>query len=289
MISPDADEQDASAAATPGPRSRRVRSVDHAIDVMQVIAAAPRGLGLADIAGRSGMSKAAVYHLLATLETRRFVTRDPVTGAYRLDWGLYELGSSVANSVEVTRVARHYLDGLASETSEFVLLGILDEDSVLYLDRGEAPSPFRVTANTGRRFPLHATASGKVLLAFGADPVFYDRVLHERLPALTSATITDPELLRHELDRSRRRGFATCWQEGEVGLCSVAMPVHDYRGRAVAALTIVGMSTRLNQQTVQQHLPPLTAAVHAIEERLGYQPTARRDWESRRGGAHRSI
>lgn len=274
MVVSDVHAADATPASAEA-RSRRVKSVDHAVDVLQALGAASSGLSLADVARESGMSKAAVYHLLATLETRRFVARDPETGVYRLDWGLYELGSSVASGTEVTRVARHYLDRLASETSEFVLLGILDEGSVLYLDRGESPSPFRVTANTGRRFPLHATASGKVLLAFCADRALYDRVLREPLPAITSATITNPDLMRRELDRSRRRGFATCWQEGEVGLSSVAMPVHDHRGRTVAALTIVGMSTRLNAGTVRQHLVPLTTAVHAIEERLGYSPTGK--------------
>lgn len=257
-------------------RSRRVKSVDHAVDVLQALGKRRDGASLADLARSTKMSKAATYHLLATLETRRFVARDPDTALYRLDWGLYELGSTVVNGVELTRVARHFLDGLASETSEFVLLAIVDEDSVLYLDRGDAPSPFRVTANTGRRFPLHSTASGKVLLAFSTDQAMYERVLHGDLPKMTVATITDPEILRKELDQTRRRGFATCWQEGEVGLCSVAVPIHDHQGRITAALTIIGMSTRLNADTVGQHLLPLRAAARAIENRLGYPPSAAR-------------
>lgn len=241
---------------------------------MQILGAAKRGLGIGDIAHRSGMSKTAVYHLLGTLETRHLVARDPDSGAYRLDWALYELGSSVVQSVEVSRIARHYLDLLAAQTDEFVLLGILEGESVLYLDRGEAPSSFRVTANTGRRFPLHATASGKALMAFSADNDLIERTLRGPLPKMTSATITDPELMRRELAQARRRGFATCWQEGEVGLCSIAMPVHDHRSRVVAALTIVGMSVRLNNLTIRQHLSPLRSAVRAIESRLGYTPPA---------------
>lgn len=257
-------------------RSRRVKSVDHAVDVLQALGKKRDGASLADLARSAQMSKAATYHLLATLESRRFVARDPDTALYRLDWGLYELGSTVVNGVELTRVARHFLDGLASETSEFVLLAILDEDSVLYLDRGDAPSPFRVTANTGRRFPLHSTASGKVLLAFSTDQTICERVLRGDLPKMTAATITDPEVLRRELDQTRRRGFATCWQEGEVGLCSIAVPIRDHQGRTAAALTIIGMSTHLNAETAGQHLVPLRAAARAIENRLGYSPFAAR-------------
>lgn len=256
-------------------RSRRVRAVDHAVDVLEVLGKSEHGLGLSDIARRSGMSKTAAYHLLCTLETRRFVARDPASGAYRLDWALYELGSNVVHSVDLTRVARHYLDRLAAQMGEFVLLGILDGESVLYLDRGEAPSAFRVTADTGRRFPLHATASGKVLLAFCAEKGLIERTLEGPLERITSATITDPELMRRQLAQVRRRRFATCWQEGEVGLCSIAAPVRDHRGQVIAALTVVGLSARLNAQTTQQHLSPLRSAVGAIEARLGYPPQGR--------------
>lgn len=270
-------------AAEPDQRSRRVKAVDHAVDVLQILGAADHGLGVSDIARRSGMSKTAVYHLLCTLETRRFVARDLDSGAYRLDWALYELGSNVVHSVELTRIARHYLDQLAAQTAEFVLLGILEGESVLYLDRGEASSSFRVTANTGRRFPLHSTATGKVLLAFCADNELIERTLGGPLPKTTSATITDPEMMRREIAQVRRRGFATCWQEGEVGLCSIAMPVHDHRSRVVAALTIVGMSARLNYGTTQQHLIPLRSAVRAIESRLGYVASTGRDDSAVRG------
>lgn len=258
-------------------RSRRVKAVDHAIDVLQILGTVERGLGVSDIARRSGMSKTAVYHLLCTLETRRFVARDPDTGSYRLDWALYELGSNVVHSVELTRIARHYLDHLATQTAEFVLLGILDDESVLYLDRGEATSNFRVTANTGRRFPLHCTATGKVLLAFSTDNELVERTLRGPMSKMTDDTITDPQKMRREIAQVRRSGYATCWQEGEVGLSSIAVPVHDHRGRVLAALAIVGVSARLNDATAQQHLVPLRSTVRGIESRLGYVASRKTD------------
>lgn len=251
-------------------RSRRVRSVDHAIDVLEILGATERGLGVSDIARRCGLSKAATHHLLGTLETRRIVTRDPDSGHYRLDWALYELGSKVVHGVHLTQVARHYLDQLASQIEESVLLSILDGESVLYLDRGEAPAGLRLIADAGRRSPLHSTASGKALLAFAADSSLIERILSGPLPRVTSATITDPQRMRRELALVRQRGFATCWQEGEVGLCSIAMPARDHRGQVVAVIAIVGTSSRLNSRTVQQHVPALRATVRSIESRLGW-------------------
>lgn len=256
------------------PRGRRIRAVDHAIDVLETMGAAGRPMGVSEIARQTNLSKAAVHHLLATLETRRFVMRDTDSALYKLSWALYELGSNVVRDIDVSRIARPYLDKLAVETGESVLLGILDEHSVLYLDRGEAPAGLQMRANAGRRSPLHATASGKVLLAFANDSLLLDEILSGPLERLTKTTITDPSILRYELAEARRRGYATCWQEREIGLCSVGVPLRDYRGSVVAALTVAGPSIRLTTLTFQQHLGPLMATACRIEAHLGARSRA---------------
>ena len=256
------------------PRTRRIRAVDHAIDVLEAMSAASRPVGVSEIARQTGLSKATVHHLLATLETRRFVMRDADSALYKLSWALYELGSNVVRDIDVSRIARPYLDKLAVETGESVLLAILDEHSVLYLDRGEAPAGLQMRANAGRRSPLHATASGKVLLAFANDSLLLDEVLSGPLERLTKTTITDPSILRYELAEARRRGYATCWQEREIGLCSVGVPLRDYRGSVVAALTVAGPSIRLTTFTLQQRLGPLMATACRIEAHLGARSPA---------------
>lgn len=260
----------------PVTRVRRIQAVDHAIDVLEALSAAGRPIGVSELARQTGLSKAAMHHLLATLETRRFVMRDADSTLYKLSWALYELGSNVVRDVDVSRVARPYLDKLAAQTGESVLLGILDGHSVLYLDRGEAPAGLQMRANAGRRSPLHATASGKVLLAYAVDGTLVDEILSGRLERLTKTTITDPSALRHELAGVRRRGYATCWQEREVGLCSVGIPLRDYRGIVVAVLTVAGPATRLTARTLQHHLGPLTATAHRIEAHLGASDHDRR-------------
>lgn len=266
------------AAAVPVTRrTRHVQSVEHAIDVLQALMRAPDGLGVSAIAERVGLSKATVHHLLGTLASRRFVVRDPAGAQYRLSWGLYELGTAVVQRVELTRVARQYLDRLAAQTGESALLGLLDGDSVLYLDRGEAPSGYRVVANAGRRCTLHSTASGKVLLALSQDPQLLKRVVARPLPRLTRNTITDPNQLRRELARVRSQGYATCWQEDEVGFCSLAVPVRDYRGVAIASLAIAGPSVGRDAQMIQESLVPLRSAAHMIGAELGRRPGSSED------------
>jgi IclR family acetate operon transcriptional repressor len=249
--------------------ARRIRAVDHAVDVLEALAQAGHPCGVTEVARRTGLSKATAHHVLATLAARRLLMRAPDSPLYQLGWGLYELGSRVAQGVDLTRVARAYLDQLATDTNESVLLGILDEESALYLDRGEPPTGLRMVANAGRRGPLHATASGKVLLAFAAPPELTQALLDRQLPAYTDNTITDPATLRQQLATIREQGFATCWQEREVGLCSVAVPLRDYTTKVIACLTIAGPATRLTSRSLGAHLPPLQRAAQQIEARLG--------------------
>jgi DNA-binding IclR family transcriptional regulator len=238
------------------------------MDVLQVLTEAPDGLGVSAIAERVGLSKATVHHLLSTLASRRFVVRDQTGAQYRLSWGVYELGAAVVRRIDLTRIARHYLDRLATQTGESVLLGLLDGDSVLYLDRGEAPSGFPVVANAGRRCNLHSTASGKVLLAFSQDPKLLQRVVAHPLTRLTRNTITDPDHLRRELANVRWQGFATCWQEDEVGFSSLAVPVRDFRGGVIASLAVAGASIGKSTQTTRESLTLLRSAAHMIGTEL---------------------
>ena len=256
--------------ADPAPRQRRVKAVEHALDIMECLAAAGGAVGVSDLARQTGLSKATVYHLLTTLESRRMVMREPDSAAYRLGWALYEMGIGVARGAAVSRVARPFLDRLAVETGESVLLGVLDNDAVLYLDRGDAPSGFHMVAAAGGRSPLHSTASGKLLLSYaGEDEI--ERYLAGPLESFTPNTLTDPKLLRKQFAEIRAQGYATCWQERELGLCSMAVPLRDHTGAAIASLTLAGPAGRLTEDSVDAHLEPLRASAGEIEELLGYR------------------
>jgi IclR family transcriptional regulator, KDG regulon repressor len=251
------------------PRKRRVQAVEHAIDILECLATSGGGLGVSEISRRTGLSKATVYHLLATLEGRRMVMREPASASYRLGWALYEMGIGVARASEVSRIARPFLDRLAVETGESVLLGVIDEGSVLYLDRGDAPSGFHMVAAAGGRSPLHSTASGKLLLACAGSEEA-ERYLSGELQSFTPNTITDPGALRTQLAEIREQGYATCWQERELGLCSVAVPLRDHTGAAVASLTLAGPAGRLTPESVEAHLEPLRMAAIEIDALLGF-------------------
>ena len=240
----------------------------HAVDVLHHLSEADRPLGVSELARRTNLNKATVFHLLSTLQARHLVAQDPETSCYQLSWGLYALGASMTRTHSVPQAVRGKLEGLAQTTGETVLVGILDEGTVLYLDRAESPSGLAMVANIGRRAPLHAVATGKVLLAH--SPVSdVEELLASNLPRFTPTTITNPDELRRQLEAVREQGFARCWQEHEAGVSSVSVPVRDYTGSVVAALTIAGPATRLTARALRRQLVPLRQTAEAIQARLG--------------------
>ncbi|WP_442213780.1 IclR family transcriptional regulator [Specibacter sp. RAF43] len=249
---------------------RTVQSVARASQLLKALGRLSRPTSLSDLSRRVNLSKPATYNLLKTLEVEGLISKD-AQARYQLSWGMYELGTAVVRSVDLTRLARFHLDRLAKETGQAVLLGILDEESVLYLDRGQSDSAFSMTANTGRRSPLHSNASGKVLLA-GESPEYVAAVLGKGLKAYTSRTITGAEELRSVLQKVNSRGYATCWEERELGLSSISVPVRNHTGAVQAAMTIAAPSNRLNSTTLSKFLFPLQKEAAAISEKMGWFP-----------------
>ena len=175
----------------------------------------------------------------------------------------------VASTLGLPRTtAGFHLDRLAEETGEAVLLSILDGESVLYLDRGQSTESFTMVANVGRRSPLHTNASGKVLLAH-QDQQFVASVLGKPLHANTPSTVCNPRELEAQLLDARRDGYATCWQEQELGLCSIAVPIFDYTGKACAAMAIAGPAERVSKQSVTGLVQRLHEEAQQISARLG--------------------
>jgi DNA-binding IclR family transcriptional regulator len=264
----DAPEAVLGASGQPGPRV--VRSVSRAMGLLKALAAESRPMSLTDLARTAGLSRPSTFHMLRTLELEGFISKTPA-GSYQLDWGLYELGSSVVRSTELTRVARVHLDRVAEASGEAVLLSILDGDSVLYLDRGQAVESFSMVANMGRRNQLHTNASGKVLLAHQSEQ-FISRVLDHGLVAKTHATLREPQMLSESLSATRLKGHATCWEEDEVGLGSVAVPVRDYTGGVCAAMAIAGPIQRVNARTESGLVELLYEGAVRVSAALGASP-----------------
>jgi IclR family transcriptional regulator, acetate operon repressor len=248
--------------------SRRVQSVDRAFDVLDVLASGPQRIS--DIAEATGTSKAAVHHILATLEARRIVAQERDSFRYRLAWGIYELGAKVLRDAGLNTLVAPSLSALAEAVGETTLFNVEDSGSSLVLMRGESKTSTLVANNApGKRVPLHATASGKVMLAFKPSVL---ETLPEDLPRFTPRTIVSRHALAAQVERVRQRGYATSWDEHEVALSSLAVPLFDRNADFMGSLTIAAPSGRLNRRSFRTQLQALLSARDEIHALTGGSP-----------------
>lgn len=252
-------------------RSRRtVRAVSHAVHLLRELAGPRPDQSLTDLAAAIGLSTTSTYHLLSTLSDEGLVAHRPGSG-YTLGWGLFELGTAVSAARSLRTAARLEMDRLASVTNAVVLLAVLDDTDVVYLDRGDGSGVVGSVANVGRRARAHITASGKLLAAF-APVAIQERLLTGPLPAATTNTITDPTKLRSELARIRRRGYATSWEEGEPGINSLAVPIRGATGTVLAAVNLTAPARRLTQRSLRAHRDVLMMCSERISVAMGFTP-----------------
>ncbi len=228
------------------------------------------GANLTDLSRELGLPKSTVHRLLVNLRHRGFIEEEPNRN-YRIGLRLFSVGSQAMVGNDLRRRARPFLEELVAHAGEAAYLAIADQDEVLYLDRIEGPQPIRGASPVGARRPLHATAVGKVLLAYmSADEV--EQVIAQRgLVRLSPSTITDVPTLRSRIDIVRQRGFEVDRGEYEEGLSCIAVPVFAPGGRAAAAVGVSGPTWRITQARIPSIVEMTRRAGTGLSRELGYR------------------
>jgi len=199
------------------------------------------------------------------------LSRNPETGKYRLGVDLIGLAAQVASYIDIREVARPILRELVQNCQETANLSVLDAGQVVNLEQFIPPNyQVKNIGWVGRRMDLHASAAGRVLLAYMPEDRI-ERHVHARLERYTPATMTDPDALRQSLRVIRERGFAVVEEELEAGLNVIAAPVFDHKGQAVAAVSIAGPAYRVTPAVFHELAGQLRQSADAISRRLGYR------------------
>jgi len=130
--------------------------------------------------------------------------------------------------------------------------------------------PVRFLTHIGKRNPAYCTSSGKVLLAFSDDEIV-ESVINKGLQKFNKNTVADPEQLRTYLKKVRKDGFAYSVEEFLEGVNSVAAPIYEYRGKVIAALTVVGPKQRIQTHKIPTLSKKVIQAAKEISEKMGYR------------------
>jgi len=238
--------------------SESVRAVERALEILLCFTRETPELSMSQIAEQVGMHKSTVHRLLATLERKRFVERDPLTGIYRPGIRLFQMAYLTLEGNDLRQLAKPLLRQLCEKHGENVNLAVLNEAEVVYLEVIESSQRVKLAAVTGQRLPAFCTASGKAILAFMTDEAVR-QVLARGMPEYTRCTISNQDSFFENLLNARKLGFAMSDQEFEEGINAVAAPILDGSNHPVASISIAGPSFRLSRERMLE-LGPLVKA-----------------------------
>jgi sugar lactone lactonase YvrE/DNA-binding IclR family transcriptional regulator len=240
--------------------------------LLEVIGEHPTPPRFRDLQAATGLPKGTLARMLNTLVLFRLVRHEESDMTYRLGHRLFELAHHVWESFDMRGAAAPILDRLAEETRETAALVAIDNDEALYIDQRSRGGAFGFRIEIGRRAPLHCTAGGKAMLAFAVphkQRALLDGVALERF---TARSLVEPDALAADLALAKARGYAISQEEHVAGVSSVAAPVFDHTGAAVAAIGVFGPASRLTSDRLHTTGRDLMAAARQISGNIGATP-----------------
>jgi len=260
---------------SPGPRGRTreghsgVQSVDRAITVLEILAREGQA-GVTEVAAEIGVHKSTAFRLLAALEERDLVEQNSERGSYRLAFGILRLASAIPTRIDLTRQAQPVVDELAAKLDETVNLAVVQEHYAVNVQQARGSAAVTSWNWVGQLTPLHATSSGKVLLAHMPADRRLEILRTAGQPRLTEHTITDRDELLAQLDEVREGALGTAFEEMEIGLNAASVPVRDHTGSVVGALSVAGPAFRFGRAEIEAAEADLRDAGDTIGHRMGW-------------------
>jgi DNA-binding IclR family transcriptional regulator len=266
----------AAAREAPG-RPRRAsagahRAAGRVVDILESVVGSREGLPLRDLSAQLEAPKSSLLPLLRTLAARGYLEQGPL-GEYRLGRRALELGMGAPAHRGLPEIARPALRALMQRTGETVFLGTLSGDgtAVVFVDKVDSDQVIRYTGGVGERRALHATSSGKVILAF-LPPPRREKILRALpLKRYTDRTVTSLPALRASLEEVRRSGVCFNLDELAVGAAGIAAPIFDRDGQVVGACAIGAPTDRVRSR-LKSLAAEVRAAARTISASLGHRP-----------------
>ncbi|MBE8470449.1 IclR family transcriptional regulator [Streptomyces justiciae] len=254
---------------TMAPASTGVQSVDRAVSVLEILA--QRGeAGVSEVAAEIDVHKSTAFRLLGALEARGLVEQTAERGKYRLGFGIVRLAGAVTGRLDVTQQGRQVCERLSEEIGETVNIAVLQEHFAVNLHQVRGPGAVGTHNWVGQLTPVHATSSGKILLAHLSEQERAQVLAASGTKKLTPHTLTARTKLEKDLAEARERGYAVTLEELEIGLHAVAAPIRARDGEVVAALSASGPAYRFTEERIHELAPLLMKGAQEISHRMGY-------------------
>lgn len=250
-----------------------IQAFDRMFSIIEHLSNNPRGCSLSELCASCSLPKATVSRMLSSLITLGYAGQDIESKKYRLTLRLFEIGSRVVGYVNILSIAKPYLEQLSATTSEAVHLVSRVGDEVVYLYKEEASNSLvRMSSCVGLHNPMYCTGVGKSILAFLPEQEFAEIWSRTKLIPFTNNTIVDIAQMHTELANIRKNGYAIDNEEHELGIRCVAVPIRDFSGAPIGAISISAPCARLSDEIVPEYAQLLQSATSSISCYLGNRP-----------------
>ena len=243
-------------------------SIDKTLSILEAISQNAKGLSLADIVKSVGIPKTTAFRILEILAAREYVSWNHDNEKYSIGIKALEIGISGLVGQDIVDVSIPYLQELSATVGETSFLAVYNAGDVVYLYKAEGTSSIQTTARLGSRRPAYCTALGKVILA-NLSIEETDRVFEKKLTKFTEKTISDRLKLYEEFAHIRSDGYAVDDEGIEYGLYCLAVPVYNFTGAVIAAISVSGPIKRISENR-ERIIDELRSVGAVISKRLGY-------------------
>jgi len=227
-----------------------------------------RGASLSEIAEHIGASVSTAHRYLQTIERLGHVTKND-RGNYHLGPGILGLAGRYLEQINLPQLALPFMQDLAKEMQETVHLAVPSGDEVTYIAKAIGPKSISMAAQIGSRMPMYSTSLGKAMMAYFTQERI-EAVLSSSLEKRTQNTITSPETLRKDLEKTRERGYAIDDVENEEGVRCIGAPIFNYQKELLGAISVSGPVDRVTMDFIKENHVLLTDAALKISRRMGY-------------------
>ena len=249
--------------------SQGIQSVHTALRVLEALCESRKPMGVTEIANHMGETKTRIFRHLRTLLADGYVHQDTESEKYRLSIKLFHLGRAAEEQSDLLAEARRVMQTMCDRLNITVSLGRPVDKGVFIVDIVRADTPFEISTRPGYILPFNSTAQGKVVLAH-ATPDAVKEALARPLERLTPETITDPDVIRAQIQKARIRGWAVAPGETLPGLNALAAPIFDASGKLVATIAFIGTTQSLPKTTPPAMISSIIEAGRTISQALGY-------------------
>lgn len=248
-----------------------IQSIDRALKILDLFDERTRELSITEISKKMSLHKSTVHSLLKTLQSHSYITQNEETGKYMLGLKLFERGNLVVSNLDLRSVARKHLEWLSDTTSLTVHLVILDGQEGVYIDKVEGSGVTVFYSKIGRRVPIHTSAVGKSLVSYKNTQELQKLLEGYQFTKRTQNSISSEEEFIKEIDQVREMGFAVDNEENEVGIVCISVPIKDYSGKSIAAVSMSTSAASATDETIADYVSLLKECTDRISRELGYE------------------